>query len=446
MIMAARISAVAISVIFSIFAVSNAAYCNDKPSPNWSANNNSIFTGDPTFVRSVKNGVLYSGGADDFVFSIAHVYGTPYEMGYAHGQLFKEELEAFVPALWNHLYEEFEDDDFDLPTWLPPDVAKWIAETGLDVLLDFTEDATAEYTPSYWFEEMQGLADGVNNASAVTKEIIYRLSLLGELTKGTCSMFGAWGEAVANVPGVELLQLRALDWETDDPFPLYPTIVVYHPTVGNSFANVGWPGWVGSISGMSNIQTAISEIGVYWMDKTWGEESRFGYPFTYVLRDLLQFDSSVDDATNRLANTKRTCDLLFGFGDGKKAEFRGYQYGAGVLNVYNDQNLEPFNETWHPRVNDLVYWGMDWDCPPYNQRLYEIIDQYYGSISVENAIKYILPATQTGKTHALLYDLTNNFMYYSHVGLVGTPNRNAYERTYTRLNMTALFEVQNPSL
>jgi hypothetical protein len=32
--------------------------------------------------------------------------------------------------------------------------------------------------------------------------------------KGSCSMFGAWGEAVANTNS-KLLQLRALDWNTD---------------------------------------------------------------------------------------------------------------------------------------------------------------------------------------------------------------------------------------
>ena len=37
--------------------------------------------------------------------------------------------------------------------------------------------------------------------------------MLGELTKGTCSMFGAWGSAVPSGDGI--LQLRALDWNMD---------------------------------------------------------------------------------------------------------------------------------------------------------------------------------------------------------------------------------------
>jgi len=318
---------------------------------------------------------------------------------------------------------------------------------GLDTLLDLTEAATVEYTPSYWFEELHGLADGVGNASAVTYEQLYRVTLLGELTKGTCSMFGAWGDALANVPGLELLQLRALDWDTGGPFPTYPAVIVYHPNSdnGHPFANVGWTGWIGSITGMSSVQTAISEIGVYFADESWGSESREGYPFTYILRDLLQYDLTVDDASNRLANADRTCDLLFGFGDGKAPEFRGYQYSYSVLNIYNDMNLQPLNATWHPRINDIVYWGMDWLCPGFNSVLNEMLTQYYGNITAENTIKYILPAMQTGGTHVAIYDLTNQYMYYSSVGLEGSPNRLAYQRPFTRLDMQALFAVEPPS-
>lgn len=36
------------------------------------------------------------------------------------------------------------------------------------------------------------------------------------------------------------------------------------------------------------------------------------------------------------------------------------EYSYSVLNVMDDQNLMPFNDTWHPRIADIVYWGMDW--------------------------------------------------------------------------------------
>mmetsp|Transcript_24503 Transcript_24503/g.34339 ORF Transcript_24503/g.34339 Transcript_24503/m.34339 type:complete len:112 (-) Transcript_24503:74-409(-) len=86
----------------------------------------------------------------------------------------------------------------------------------------------------------------------------------------------------------------------------------------------------------------------------------------------------------------------------------------------------------------------DWDCPGFNVVLQDQLKAYYGDISVENTIRYILPQLQTGNTHIAIYDLKNQYMYYSMVGLEGTLNRNAYERPYTRLNMQKLF-VEQPS-
>lgn len=65
----------------------------------------------------------------------------------------------------------------------------------------------------YWFEELHGLVDAINHPN-VTFESTMHVMLLGELTRGTCSMFGAWGDAVQNA-GTKLLQLRALDWDNE---------------------------------------------------------------------------------------------------------------------------------------------------------------------------------------------------------------------------------------
>ena len=51
------------------------------------------------------------------------------------------------------------------------------------------------------------------------------------------------------------------------PFRDYPHITVYHPNEGNAFANVGWTGWVGSLTGMNDQQMAISEIGASYADE-----------------------------------------------------------------------------------------------------------------------------------------------------------------------------------
>lgn len=146
---------------------------------------------------------------------------------------------------------------------------------------------------------------GVNLHSSAQK--IRRVHMIGELTKGSCSMYGAWGNATASIGG-KLLQLRALDWDVEGaaccdsyyvsvclaltsgcamclllvllwsasagPFKNFPQITVYHGNgsaeTGNTFANVGWSGWMGLITGMSQNQLAVSEIGVAFPDPSFG--------------------------------------------------------------------------------------------------------------------------------------------------------------------------------
>lgn len=92
--------------------------------------------------------------------------------------------------------------------------------------------------------------------------------------------------------------------------------MVYHPTEGHAFANVGFIGWIGSMTGQSAAQMSIHEIGVAFPDATFGNESFAGIPFIFLLRDILQFDNGYQDTINRIYGANRTCNLILGAGDG----------------------------------------------------------------------------------------------------------------------------------
>ncbi len=59
-------------------------------------NNHSIYAAAPTLVSSVPNGKRYSAGnaSSSDTFYVVQLYGSHYEMGYAHGQLFASEIQA----------------------------------------------------------------------------------------------------------------------------------------------------------------------------------------------------------------------------------------------------------------------------------------------------------------------------------------------------------------
>ena len=205
--------------------------------------------------------------------------------------------------------------------------------------------------------------------------------------------------------------------------------------------NTNTVGWIGSITGISEKKMSISEIGVSFPDSTFGKESRAGYPFPFVLRDILQFDTSVEDATHRLNTTHRTCDLILGAGCGVENKFRGYEYSYSTMNAYSDSNLEPNNATWHPRINDIVYWGMDWLCPHYSQVLSEQLLNYYGNITAEIAISDIVARTQTGNLHIALYDYQEDrlFVSFHSKSDENTQYQMAYERQYVMFKLDDLF-------
>ena len=42
--------------------------------------------------------------------------------------------------------------------------------------------------------------------------------------------------------------------------------------------------------------------------------TRFGKPWTYVLRDIMQFSKTIDDALTQLKTADRTCSVYLGIG------------------------------------------------------------------------------------------------------------------------------------
>lgn len=429
-----------LALIGAAFAAgTDAAYCDGSPSPNAKQNLYPIDLAAPKLNRTAANGTAYIAGQPGFEFWVAHIYGDGYSLGYAHGSLFKAELPALIDAVWAYMEKQVTSALQFLPAWL----SEMIANFGLDVALDFLAIIEKPSTPTHFFDELRGIAD----ASGVDYQRLLRIHLIGELTQGDCSMYGAWGDATADG---KTMAFRALDWDTDIPTVQYPAVFVYHPTEGHAFANVGFVGWIGALSGQSSKQMSIHEIGVSYPDNTFGNESFAGIPFTFLLRDILQFDNTYEDSIERIKGANRTCDLILGVGDGKAGTARGFQYSASVANVFDDTNLEPYNATWHPRIPSVVYWGMDWLCPSFNKAMADQIHTNYGQLDAAVTIRDIAPLVQTGDTHAVVYDLTEQLMYVSFVAPINNSYpalpKMAYDRQFTQLNLTALFNWPAPSI
>ena len=162
-------------------------------------------------------------------------------------------------------------------------------------------------------------------------------------------MIGASGEAIGR-SGV--LQVRAFDWNTDFGLQSEPLLIVYHSSVPGSvqYSLTTWAGIIFALTGVNENQLGVGQIGISCPHCApyFGEDSRRGMPFPFVLKYILGHEQHMSGADAFLQKVRRTCNILVGVGSGLEGDFAGYQYSATVLRRYNDSNLEPVG-AWHPR-------------------------------------------------------------------------------------------------
>ena len=280
--------------------------------------------------------------------TLLHLYGDMYAMHHAMGELLREEIAQLVPASLQYLYAQV-NASYNL-SWLPEPVRDWVVIYGVETALDWTYNATLPYTPAHWADALAGLADG-SGASLVD---LRRVAMIAEWTRAQCSMLGAWGPASF---GGGLVQLRALDWDTDGPFQRFPVLAVFHPapsTGGAPCAALGWAGMVGAITGVSSTGVGISE-------KVWdaykGAHNPFGYSWNFLLADALMFDRDTDQVLSRIATANRTCAIWIGVGDahgnGGGGSFKAMAYSSQQVNIFNDVNFPAYKN--HDLFKSLVF-------------------------------------------------------------------------------------------
>lgn len=374
------------------------------------ADTNRILAAAPTFLKQHAHGRLERVGQGDDAINLLFVWGTPFEMGQAHGELLLDQIQGHFERLIGLMSEAMK---------IQPEK------------LDEVYRATLPHIPAHFIDEMKGLAAG----AGLPLQTVTRCQSIGEASEWHCSLFGAWGRATAS--DHHTYQLRALDYNVTAGIQRFPTIVVYAPKDGHPFANIGWAGVLGSVTGISSKQLAISEIGD---DYDAANDSFDGIPFAFLLRDILQFDNSLDAALVRLRNAKRTSSLMYAVGDGHLGHVRAIQTSRTLCNVFDAENLEP-NVPTHRRIQDVVYWGMSWNVPRFDQPLHDRLVANHGRINAQTVIYDILPTVRTGNLQATVYDLTALKIWTANARAEGEHGPlNAYERQFVELDMKEIFK------
>jgi len=371
---------------------------------------------------------------DSNVVYIGKVKGTAYEMGYAYGQLFGDEIASVFSGL--EAYGRSQVTGFLEKLGVPTSVGDMIFAQLESIgfwALDLNWQIASPYIPKRFVDELQGIADGADGK--ISHENIIRANMIPELIQAACSIVGAWGPATE---GSRLLHLRALDWDAKAPVNQFPSVILYEPTEAGShpFANIGFIGMIGSLTAISKIGISVGEKVMYVIDPTAYPEAPeityYGKPWTFVLRDTVQFASNIYDVERLLQATNRTMKIHLGFGSLPDNTFRGVDYASNFVTFYDDKNYTHYTKS-HNQIDGVFYYDKGIQ-PDGDVCLSGVLNLNHGKITPATLYQDAAGFHQTGNAQVIVMDPLSQELWASW-SQYGAPV-NAYERSpiHIRLN------------
>ena len=90
---------------------------------------------------------------------------------------------------------------------------------------------------------------------------------------------------------------------------------------------------------------AFHRLGLPWVnvDTDKATRSRIGYPTGFLLRDILQYSQTKEDAIERAFSVRRTNAIFLGVGDKSSMAFEEWKYTHNELIIYNDKNFTSYD-------------------------------------------------------------------------------------------------------
>ena len=128
---------------------------------------------------------------------------------------------------------------------------------------------------------------------------------------------------------------------------------MYHPDEGNTYASFTFPGFIGAITGISSAGVALSQKAWVNVDTDKATRSRIGYPTGFLLRDILQYSQTKEDAIERAFSVRRTNAIFLGVGDKSSMAFEEWKYAHNELIIYNDKNFTSYDT--HPAMDGVLF-------------------------------------------------------------------------------------------
>ncbi len=218
---------------------------------------------------------------------LAILEGTPEQIGLAHGKLLKQEAMRCIDSV---LYAFGTAQTVVTGRWFREDLEKAYAKL-------------SPHIPERHKKETRALASSMG----LDERLVETVNVFPELFH--CSGFAVFGRATKDG---KLYHGRVLDYMTTIGLQDAATTFIIAPEGTIPFANVGYAGFIGSVSGMNAEKISLGEMGGK------GEGQWDGVPMATLMRRALEECSSLGQVRQLWESSPRTCEYYYVFADGEE--------------------------------------------------------------------------------------------------------------------------------
>jgi len=323
--------------------------------------------------------------------------GTPQQIGHAHGALLRDEALRCIDSV---LYTFGTVQTIRSGRWFRHD-------------LDAAYARLAPHIPQDHKQETRALASSLGLDLSLTES----LNVFPELFH--CSGFAVFGKATRDG---KLYHGRVLDYMTTIGLQDAATTFIVDVQSKIPFANVGYAGFIGSVSGMNARKISLGEMGGR------GEGQWDGVPMATLMRRALEECSTLDEVMHLWKSSPRTCEYYYVFADGKSRR------AVGVA-ALPDSIEFVFPGQAHPRLGAGIQDSVVLSAGSRLAKLRERVTQRHGQIDAESALWLMSrPVAMQSNLHNVLFVPEDGVFYVANAD----HKHPAAERPYVRLDLAGL--------
>jgi hypothetical protein len=293
--------------------------------------------------------------------------GTPEEMGRQHGTLLKKQINGLVDHI---LYGVGVGSSFEKGRWFFGEVE--LAQSRLNPFMD-----------ERYLREMDAMAD----AAGLSHEEVRLANFFPELFH--CSGFALFGKATE---GGQMYHGRVLDYLRGLGLEQNAVVMVLQPDQGNAWINVGYAGFIGSVTAMNEKHIAIGEMGGR------GQGHWDGKPMAELLREVMEKANSLDEAVEIMRKGPRTCEYYYVISDAKSKRAVGI---AATPDKF--ETILPGQS--HPQLPHAVPDAVLMSAGDRYEELARRVQANYGKIDAQGARDLMKrPVCMTSNIHCALFE------------------------------------------